>query len=177
MRIRKLDPARVRDVRQFNQFPVSLYRDCPQWVPPLQGDARRVFNRENHPFYRHSAADFFVAERGATTLGRIAVIHNRRYTGYTGRKAAFFYFFDAVDDLDVSRALFDAAFDWARERGLDTLLGPRGMLRADGLGLLIEGFEHRAALGIPYNHAYYRRLVEDAGFEKEVDYLSGYMQR
>lgn len=177
MQIRQLDPARQADTRKFNRFPFSLYRDCPQWVPMLSGEASRVFDRTRNPFYRHSDAAFFLAEERGTTLGRIAAIHNRHYSEYSGRPAAFFYFFDAVDDLVVGRGLFDAAFAWARGRGLTEVIGPKGMLRADGLGLLVEGFEHRAATGIPYNHAYYQRLIEAAGFEKEVDYVSGHMQR
>lgn len=143
----------------------------------MAGEAWRVFDRERNPFYRHSEAAFFVAEDGKGCLGRIAAIHNRRYTEYSGRKAASFYFFDAVDDFAVAQALFAAVFTWARSRGLNEVIGPRGMLRADGLGLLVEGFEHRAAIGVPYNYAYYERLITGAGFEKEMDYLSGHMAR
>jgi len=177
MQIRKLDASRPKDIRQFVVLPFRLYRDCPQWTPPLRGEAKASLNRDSYPFYRHSQADFFIAESGQETLGRIAAIHNRRYSDYTGSKTAFFYFFDAVDDLAVSRALFDAAFQWAREQGLEQIIGPKGMLRADSMGLLVEGAEQRAGLSNPYNYAYYERLVTDAGFEKEVDYLSGHLRR
>lgn len=177
MFIRQLNPDSPADVRQFSRLPFDLYRNCPQWVPAVAGEVRRIFDRAHNPFYRHSEAAFFVAADAKQSLGRIAIIHNTRYTDYTGRKAAFFYFFDVVDDEAVSSSLFDAAFAWARGRGLDEVVGPKGMLRADGLGLLVEGFEHRAATGIPYNYPYYERLLAGAGFEKEVDYLSGHMQR
>lgn len=177
MQIRKLDTTRLADVRQFVRFPFEVYRHYPQWVPPLQSDAMAVLDREHHPFYRHSTADFFVVESKGKTLGRIAVSHNRRYTEYTGRKDAFFYYFDCVEDASVAYTLFYAAADWARQQGLESLMGPRGLVRADGVGLLIEGFEHRPAPGIPYNPPYYGPFLEQFGFEKEVDYLSGYLRR
>ncbi len=177
MQIRKLDTERPRDVRQFIRFPFDLYRDDPNWVPPLIADMEFTMNRAKHPFYRHSTADFFVAESEGQTLGRIAVADNRNYNRYKGSKVAFFYFFEAVEDATVAQALFDAAFEWARQRGLDTMMGPKGLLHTDGRGLLVEGFEHRPAMGMPYNPPYYERFVEDAGFTKLTDYLSGHIHR
>jgi hypothetical protein len=41
--------------------------------------------------------------------------------------------------------------------------------------LLVEGFQHRPAMGVPYNHAYYADFVAALGFEKEIDYLSAHL--
>jgi hypothetical protein len=42
-----------------------------------------------------------------------------------------------------------------------------------GSGVLIQGFEHRAAMTMmPYNYPYYPRLLEGLGFRKHVDLLS-----
>ncbi|HOT92245.1 MAG TPA: hypothetical protein PLJ78_08590 [Anaerolineae bacterium] len=177
MRIRQLDTENRRDVRRFVEFPFDLYADCPQWMPPLVSGVKATLDRRRYPFYKHSDADFFLAEEGRDVVGRIAVLENRRYNDYNRRKVAFFYYFDVVDDVTTARALLDAAAGWAARRGLDTLYGPKGFLRTDAPGILIEGFEHRAALSMPYNYAYYPRFVEAAGFEKEVDYLSGYVER
>jgi GNAT superfamily N-acetyltransferase len=170
-----LDTSRGRDVRQFIRFPFELYRESPQWVPPILPEMKLVLNRHKHPFYRHSTADFFVAEGDGQTLGRIAVLENRNSNAHHARQHAYFYYFDAVDDREVSRALLAAACDWARGRGLEWLVGAKGFMQGDGMGILLEGFEHRPALGIPYNYPYYSALLEDVGFEKETDYLSGYL--
>jgi len=122
VRVRKLDTTRARDVRQFIDFPFGLYKECPQWVPPVLPEIKLILNRKKHPFYRHSAADFFVAESEGRTLGRIAVMENRNYNEYHGHRDSFFYFFECVEDIEVARALFDAACDWARSRGLDQIL-------------------------------------------------------
>lgn len=175
MRVRQLDTSQRRDLRTFIGFPFELYRDCPQWVPPLLPGMRFALDRERYPFYRHSDAGFFVVESEGQVLGRITAIENRRYNEFHGVRAAFFYYFEVVDDVQAAQILFDTAFDWARQRNLDVMYGPKGLLRADGHGALVEGFEHRPALNVPYNHPYYDALISGAGFEKELDYLSGYL--
>lgn len=177
MQIHRLDTARGHDVRRYVEFPFRLYHDNSQWVPPFVDEVRSQLDPGHHPFYQHSEAAFFLALEGDEVVGRIAVLDNARYNHYRQEHTALFYHFDAVDDRAVSRALFDAAFDWARERGLDLMWGPKGFLAADGQGLLVEGFEHRPAMGVPYNYPYYGDLLEDAGFEKQLDFVSCYMDR
>jgi hypothetical protein len=82
-----------------------------------------------------------------------------------------------VNDRTVSQALFGAAMDWARDRGLERMWGPKGFAPGDGQGLLVEGFEHRPALGIAYNFPYYDDLLKAAGFEKKLDFVSAYLDR
>jgi GNAT superfamily N-acetyltransferase len=171
----EVDTGRRSDVRKFLQFPFDLYRDCAEWTPPVMPSARLALNRKRHPFYNHSEATFFLAEEDGEVLGRIAVLNNRRYNAHTGGKVAFFYYFDTVDDVRVVRGLFDAARGWARDRNLEVIKGPKGMLRADAYGVLIKGHEQPASMGIPYNYPYYATLLEEVGAEKEVDYYTGYM--
>ena len=176
MRVRTLIPENRRDVTAYVKLPFALYRDCPQWVPPLLDDMRRILDRRRHPYYRHSEAAHLMVESEGQPLGRLTVMDNRRYNDYNRSATAFFYYFECVDDDQAAQALFEAAFDWARRRGLTDVLGPWGMLRADAHGLLVEGFQHRPAMGQPYNHAYYVDLMAQAGLEKRIDYLSGYLQ-
>jgi hypothetical protein len=177
MHVCRLDQANRRDVRRYVEFPFRLYRESPLWVPPFVDEVRAQLDSGRHPFYQHSEAAFFLACEGDEVVGRVAVLDNARYNRYKGEHTAFFYHFDVVNDRAVSRALFDAAFDWARGRGLDLMWGPKGFMAADGQGLLVEGFEHRPALGIAYNYPYYGELMEDAGFEKQLDFVSCYMDR
>jgi hypothetical protein len=177
MHIHRLDPTSQRDVRRYVGFPFRLYRDSTLWVPPFVNEVRAQLDPDRHPFYEHSQAAFFLAFEGDQVVGRVAVLDNARYNRSKGERTAFFYHFDVVNDRAASRALFDAAFDWARGRGLDLMWGPKGFIAADGQGLLVEGFEHRPALGIPYNYPYYGELLEDAGFEKQLDFVSCYVDR
>ena len=174
--IEKVDTGNKSQVRQFVEFQYDLYKDCPQWVPPLYVDAYRPLNRKKHPFFDHSEADFFLAVRDGKVVGRICAANNKRFNDYHKTKKAHFYAFDTINDLEAAKALFDAVIAWAKERGMDTLIGPKGLSPFDGYGILVEGFEHRQMMTMMnYNYDYYPRLIEALGFEKEVDFVSCYL--
>ena len=176
--IQQVDPSSKRESRRFVEFPYKLYRDCAQWVPPLFVDATMFLNLKKHPFYEHSHADFFVALRDGEVVGRIAAIENKPYNNYHSKKQAQFYLFDTIDDQKVTTALFERVFEWARGRGLNQVVGPKGFGPLDGYGIQVEGFEHRQVMTMMnYNYAYYQRLVEALGFRKEVDFVSCYLDR
>ena len=171
--IEKTDTSNKAQVRQFVRLPYRLYAGHQQWVPPLFIDAETQLNRDKHPFYEHSDADFFIALRDGRLVGRIAALENRRFNEYHGTRQAQFYLFDCENDPDAASALFDRVFDWAHQRKLDTIVGPKGFGVLDGYGLLIEGHEHRQMMTMMnYNYAYYSDLVEANGFQKEVDFVS-----
>jgi len=174
--IEKLDTHNKSQVRRFLNLPFRLYANHPQWVPPIVDDIALMLNRARHPFYEHSDADFFIAARDGRDVGRIAALENRRFNDYHRTKQAQFYLFDCENDQEIANALFEQAFKWARERGLNRLVGPKGFGPLDGYGLLVEGFEHRQMMTMMnYNYDYYPRLLEALGFEKEVDFVSCYL--
>jgi hypothetical protein len=161
-----------QEVARYVRFPYLLYSDSAYWVPPLISAGYRTLDPNRHPFYEHSVAAFFLAERGGEVVGRIAALENRNYNRYHNANQAFFGYFDAVDDGEVNAALFGAACEWAWKRGLDTIGGPRGLLGGEGGSVLVEGFDLRPAMGVPYNYPYYDKFLSDAGFEKDTDFLS-----
>jgi hypothetical protein len=57
------------------------------------------------------------------------------------------------------------------------VIGPKGFSVLDGLGLLVRGYEHRPAFGIPYNPQYYTKYLEAAGFQPAGELLSGCLSR
>jgi hypothetical protein len=174
--IEKVDTDNKPQVKRFVEFYYNLYKDCPQWVPPLFVDAYLPLNRKKHPFFEHSDADFFLAVRDGKVVGRICAGVNKPFNAYHKTRKAQFYFFDAIDDQEVANALFQDVFDWARARGLDTVVGPKGLSPFDGYGIMVEGFDQRQMMTMMnYNHDYYPKLVEALGFEKEVDFVSCYL--
>ena len=177
MKIRKIDTDNKSDVQRFVRFPFDLYANCPQWVPPLLSDATGMLDRQRHPFFQHSSAGFFIAESEGQVLGRLSVMDHRLYNDFHRSQTAFFGLFEAIEDRQVSAALFDAAFDWASQRGLQHMIGPKGLLSSDATGVLVKGFEHRPAMNIPYNLPYYDFLVQTSGFTKDTDTFSGYLDQ
>jgi len=173
LQIQPVDTASKSQVKRFVQVQFRLYADHPQWVPPLYMDAEMYLDRKKHPFYDHSDAGFFIASRNGRDVGRIAVLENKRYNDFHITRQAQFYFFDCEQDQEVANELFESAFDWAKTRGLDYMVGPKGFGPLDGYGLLVEGYEHRQVMTMMnYNFPYYPSLVENLGFEKEVDFIS-----
>ncbi len=176
LKVEKIDTDDKAQVRRFVTIPYRLYENYPQWVPPLYIDAETQLNRQKHPFYEHSEADFFIATRDGRDIGRIAALVNRRFNDYHGTRQAQFYLLDCEDDEEAARNLFEHVYEWATQRQLDTLVGPKGFGVLDGYGLIIEGYEHRQMMTMMnYNYPYYVRLVEANGFTKEVDFVSCYL--
>jgi len=174
--IEKINTDNKVQVKRFVDLSYRLYKDCPQWVPPLLVDANLPLNRKKHPFFEHSEADFFLAIREGEVVGRICAADNKLFNDYHKTKKAHFYAFEAVNDLEVARALFEAVTDWSKQRGLDTVIGPKGLSPFDGYGILVEGFGERQMMTMMnYNYDYYPKLIEALGFEKEVDFVSCYL--
>jgi GNAT superfamily N-acetyltransferase len=176
LNIEKIDASSKAQVRRFVGIPFQFYQNTPQWVPPIRIDVATMLNRKKHPFYEHSDGDFFIAVRDGKDVGRLAVLENVNFNRYHDTHKAQFYFFECEEDQDTAAALFERAFEWARSRGLDTMIGPKGLGPLDGYGVLVEGFEHRQMMTMMnYNHPYLPRLLQELGFEKEVDFVSCYV--
>ncbi len=120
-------------------------------------------------------AQLLVALRRGDVVGRLAVFEPISFNRFHQARTAFFTLFECEDDQEAARALFDAAIVWCRGRGLTRLQGPRGFSALDGLGLLVRGFEHRPAFGIPYNPAYYQSLLIACELSPGGDIVSGYL--
>ena len=176
LNIEKVDTESKSQVKRFVELPYRLYKDCPQWVPPLHIDAYMYLNRKKHPFHEHSDVDFFIAVRDGRDVGRIAAIENRPFNAYHKTHKADFYFFDCENDPEAATALFNTVFEWAKVRGLNSVVGPKGMGPLDGYGVLVFGYEHRQTMTmLNYNFPYYQQFVEAQGFEKEVDFVSCFL--
>lgn len=174
--IQKVDLGNKAQVKEFIDFHYQLYENCPQWVPPFKTDIRTMMNPNKHPFYEHSEAEFFIARRGNEIVGRIGALVNKPFNQYHQSKKAQFYLFDCIDDQESADALFNATAEWAKKRGLDTLVGPKGFGPLDGYGIQVEGFEYRQMMNMMnYNYPYYLGLFEKAGFHKANEFVSCYV--
>lgn len=162
-------------MRLFKSLPFSLYQGNPYWVPPVPGEIEFVMDKEHHPFYKHSEADFILVESGRKTLGRVAVLHHKNFCEFHKTNTAFFFYYEAVDDQEVANLLISTAEEWCKERQIDELYGPRGFLRSNCIGLLVEGFDQQPATGMTYNLPYYQEQLVQCGFVKNTDHFSGHL--
>jgi len=177
LHVEQVDTQDRRQVQRFVDLTYRLHAGIPQWIPPLRLDEATYLDRRRHPFFTHSAADFFLAVRDGRDVGRIAVLENRRYNEHHHARQAQFYLFECEDDPEAARSLFAAAFEWARRHDLGRIIGPKGFSVLDGFGLLVEGFDHPQLMSLlTYNPPYYADLAEASGFTKEIDFLSATLE-
>ena len=165
-------PVGIKDKRlhrHFIRFAHDLYAQNSCWVPFFNVDMRAFLTRR-HPYYQNYPAQFFLAQRNNKVVGTISVSYNHNYNRSHDTNAAHFFFYDSIDDLAVSKALFAHAEKWAKDQGATALLGPMLSGQSVGSGLLIEGFEYPAMMTMMrYNFPYYRTHLEALGFKKYAD--------
>jgi GNAT superfamily N-acetyltransferase len=167
-----LEIQRVTTSRQkklFLEFPWTLYKGDPYWVPPLRDNQKEMVNYKPHPFYARNRIQTFLAVRDGEVVGRIAAILNHGHNTHYNERRGFFGFFDCRDDQEAAHALFDAVRHWFYEQGIYQLRGPTNPSLNYELGLLIEGFDSTPTFMMTYNPPYYQRLIESYGFAKSQD--------
>lgn len=158
-----------RDIKEFIELPLRLYKGVFGFVPPLYSDEKKLILAGGKPDIADSV--FLLAERDGEIVGRIQGILQRQYNELHGVRRIRFTRFDSINDTEVSGALFSALEEWGRERGMSEMCGPLGYSDLDREGLLIEGFDEDSTFEEQYNYEYYGALCEAAGLEKEVDWL------
>ncbi len=159
-----------KDAKKFVNFPLKLYKNCEYFVPCLYGDEMKlVTGKADNSAIAETV--FFLAEREGKVVGRIQAIIQKQYNEIHNEKRVRFTRFDAIDDKEVSDALFRAVEEYARANGMTDICGPLGFSDLDREGLLIEGFDQAQTFEEQYNYEYYSRLIEGFGFEKEIDWL------
>ena len=157
---------------QFLELPYRLYRHHPYWVPPLRIAQRELLNTKKHPFYAHADMQCFLARRDGQVCGRVAAIVDRNYNEFQKEDAGFFGFFESTDDLEVARAVMQAARKWLLERGAKSIRGPMNPSTNYECGLLVEGFDSIPNVMMPYNSPSYPRMLEAVGLRKAKDLLA-----
>ncbi len=160
-----------RDLKKFVKFPFKLYKNCPQWVPPVFLDEINTLSPKKNPAFDYCECKLWLAYKNGKLLGRIAGIINKKYIDIWNKKAARFGWFDFVDDEDVSAALINAVINWALENKLEYVHGPLGFTDLDYEGMLIEGFNEVGTMATIYNYDYYPKHIEKLGFVKEADWV------
>jgi GNAT superfamily N-acetyltransferase len=167
--IRQLNPTRS-NLKKFVEFQIDLYKGNPYFVPPLVSDEIATLDSKVNPAFDHCESAYFMAYRDGKAVGRIAAMINKQVNEKENSRQARFGFVDFIDDAEVSKALFDAAEKWAKEKGMDNIVGPLGITDLDNEGMLINGFEELGTMATIYNYPYYPAHVERLGYEKEVDW-------
>ena len=163
--------ASKRDLTTFIRLPWRLYRNEPNWVPPLISERRQFLDRRKNPWFEHGEAEYFLAFRDGRAVGRITAQVDRILNEFQDNQWGLFGFFECEDDPEAAAALLRAAENWLRARGRDRMVGPMDFTMNDECGVLIDGYERTPIILTNWTHRYYPRLLEGQGMVKAMDTL------
>lgn len=159
-----------KEIKEFLSFPNTLYKDNKNFVPPMYMDEKKCF-KSNYMYYDQAEAKYWNCYRDGVVIGRISAIIQHKANEKWNQKRCRFTRFDAIDDQEVANALFETVEKYAKEKGMDEIVGPLGFSDLEREGLLIEGFDYLSTFEEQYNHPYYQKLIENLGFTKDVDWI------
>ena len=166
----KLQLIEVKDkvsAGEFLHLPLSIYKDDPNWIRPLDKDILEVFDPKKNKTFRHGEVIRFLLKNDqGKTIGRVAAFVNKKYkTKGDDVPVGGLGFFDCINDQPAANLLFDTAKAWLQKEGAEAMDGPVNFGERDKWwGLLVEGF-FPPLYGINYNFPYYQALFENYGFE------------
>jgi hypothetical protein len=158
------------DRKRFVDLPFRLYRDDPQWRPPLKAEVHGLIGgAKSNPWFGHARARFWLAERGGEVVGRISAQVDDLVVEHMGAGTGQWGMFEAIDDQEVADLLIDAAECWLREQGMTRSLGPISLSIWDEPGLLVDGFDLPPTVMMGHHLPYYQQLIEAHGYKGVKD--------
>jgi hypothetical protein len=161
-----------KDLKEFIYLPEKIHKNETDWLPPLYMDEWLLFDKKKNKSYKYADAILLLAFRDGKPAGRIMGIVNNRYNAIHNEKNGRFCFMDCYDDQEVFRALISRVEGWAREKGMESIIGPLGFSDKDPQGFQVEGFEYPQFITSANNSAYMPELLEKEGYTKKLDLLN-----
>ncbi len=167
-----------KELSRFIDFQYTVYKDSEFFVPPLRMDIKKTLDPKKNAFFEHGDIQPFIAvDTSGAVVGRIAAIRNGMHLETHKDDTGFFGFFECVEDYDVASALFSAIEQWHIERGHRAVRGPTNPTINDISGLLVNGFDRRPSILMPYNHKYYKHFLRDFGFDRVMTMWAYYVHK
>jgi hypothetical protein len=160
-----------KDLRRFIYLAEKIHADHENWVPPLYIDEWKYFSPKKNKAFSYCDTVLCLAYKDNKCVGRIMGIINTRYNEFKNENTARFGYLETWKDKEVFKALLDYVENWAREKGMDWIIGPYGFTDQDPEGFLIEGFDSTVTVPNYYNFKWFPSFIEDLGYEKDIDYV------
>lgn len=176
MKIQVKEIHTKKELKEFVKFQLDLYKGNPYFVPSLISDEIAALDIENNPAYQSATARYFLAYKNDEIVGRIAAIINHYEVNEQQIKKLRFGYFDVIDDIEVSRALFDKIKKIGKENQLEFMEGPMGATNLEKVGMLTYGFDRIATVIGQYNYNYYPKHLKELGFVKEKEWIEMFIK-
>ena len=105
-----------RMLKQFIEFPVKLYKDCPYFTPYLYDDELNNLIPSRNPASKYCEFKFFLAYKDKKIVGRICGIINNFANEKYHQNRVRFNRIDMIDDIEVTKALIGAVEQFGKEQ-------------------------------------------------------------
>ncbi|WP_313580908.1 GNAT family N-acetyltransferase [Chishuiella sp.] len=169
IRIKKVQSK--HDLEAFIKFPMDLYKDNKNYVPPFINEEKETLDVSKNPVFKDAEAHYFIAEKDNKVVGRVAAIINWQEVNKQHKKKMRFGWFDMIDDIEVTKALLAKVEAIGKENNLEYIEGPVGFSNLEKAGMLTKGFDKLATMVGLYNDPYYPEHLEKLGFEKANEWV------
>jgi hypothetical protein len=156
------------EAREFLLLPVSLYKNEPAWIRPLDKDIEAVFDEKKNKTFRHGECIRWILKNdNGDTIGRIAAfVDQKTMNKANDQPTGGIGFFECIKNEEAAFTLFDGSKQWLTEKGMQAMDGPINFGSRDRWwGLLIEGFDRQPNYQCNYNFPYYKDFFEAYGFQ------------
>ena len=167
--VREVTNKRMLDA--FIKVPWLIYRDDPNWVPPLLFERREAFSAKN-PFFEHARWKAWMVYLDGVAVGRISAqieqLHLDRYEDATG----YFGLIESTPNPEVFKLLFETAESWLRAQGMKRIVGPYNLNPNQETGLLVDGFDTPPNIMMGHGCVYYDNSVKNCGYIPAQELLS-----
>jgi GNAT superfamily N-acetyltransferase len=161
-----------KNLRRYVFLPERLRGQRPNYVPPIWSDEHAFHDPDRNTALKDCNTVRFLAWQNGRCRGRIMGLVHQGHNRLHGEHTARFYQLDAEDDPEVSRALLSAVERWAREQGMERIIGPFGLSDKDPQGAQVQGFGHLPVIATPANPDFLPGHIEACGYAKFSDALS-----
>ena len=167
-------------MKAFVNFPRTLYRNNPYWVPPMWGKERHAYDGKSNVMLKDNDYTLLLVYDQGALFGRSLVYIDASFNLYYKSAVGFFGAFECVDNREAANLLLSTSVQWLQERGMTSMRGPIHPI-AESWGFLLKEFESMPVLMASYNPPYYHDFMERFGLEKvkdlyayEADIKTGY---
>lgn len=158
-----------RDLKTFIHLPAKIHKNHLNWVPPIYMDEWEFFNSKKNRAFDHCDTVLALAYKNGKAVGRIMGVISQNYNKQHNENHGRFSFVETWDDQEVFHTLIEFIAVWAKEKGMEKLVGPLAFSDKDPQGFLTEGFDEPVSIASNCSFPYMVDLSENEGFEKKND--------
>lgn len=159
------------DLKKFIYLPEKIHKSHKNWLYPLYSDDKIFFDPLKNKAFNYCDTVLALAKTNGKVTGRIMGIINHRYNEINNENFGRFCFMETEDDKEIFHALVSYVEKWAKNKGMERLVGPFGFSDEDPQGFLVEGFDQPTVMVTNCSFPYMAQMIEGEGYSKKMDFV------